>query len=180
MMCFSDDLFSCHELRPMSHSMSFSCINDVPTKTLVAFVASGGSLRIGYAFRTHSSLIVYYDNSNSPDENTRPLKKAFPPVCAVFLVFQEMTTNKTESQLTNKDVGFEWLTPMVLEKIHYKLQSQRSLWGETFDHVVDSIHDLSVEQLSKVLAYVSKGLPDLDVAIVVREHEECITDERTL
>lgn len=174
MMHLSEDLFLCPELRFMWHAMSFCCINQVPTKTLVAFVASGGSLRIGYAFRTHSSLTVYYDD-NSSDENTRSLKKAFPPICAMFLVFQEMITNKTESQLTNKDVEFGWLTPMVLEKIHYKLQSQRSLWGETFDRVLDSIHDLSVEQLLKVLTYVNKGLPDLDVAIVVKEEdEECI------
>lgn len=175
-MSFSeDDLFSCPELRHMWHTMSFSCINQVPTRTLVAFVASGGSLRIGYAFRTHSSLTVYYDD-NSSDEKTRLLKKAFPPICAMFLVFQEMTTDKTESQLTNEDVEFEWLTPTVLEKIHYKLQSQRSLWGETFDRVLDSIHDLSVEQLSKVLTYVRKGLPDLDVAIVVKEDEESINN----
>lgn len=177
-MTFSEDLFLCSELQPMWHTMSFCCINQVPTKTLVAFVASGGSLRIGYAFRTHSSLTVYYDddNSNSSEETTRSLKKAFPPICAMFLVFQEMTTNKTESQLINKDVEFEWLTPTVMEKIHYKLQSQRSLWGETFDHVLDSIHDLSVEQLSKVLTYVNKGLPDLDVAIVVKEDDECINN----
>lgn len=168
----SQDLFSCLELQSMWHSMSFCSINQVPTKTLVAFVASGGSLRIGYAFRSHSSLTVYYDEKGEMDTVVdRRLKRSFPPVCAIFLVFQDITTEKTESQLTNRDVEFEWLTPHVVERFHWKLQSQRSLWGETFDEVLDSLHDLSTEQLIKVLNYVEKGLPDFDVAIVVKEED---------
>jgi len=170
-MSLSEDLFLCPELQSMWHTLSFCCINQVPTKTLVAFVASGGTLRIGYAFRTYSSVAVYYDD-NFPEGDPRTLKKSFPPICAMFLVFPEITTNKTESQLTNKDVEFEWLTPVVLEKIHCKLQSQRSLWGHTFDNVLDSVHDLSVDQLTKVLTYVKNGLPDLDMAIVVKEENE--------
>ena len=172
MMRFSQEVFLCPELM-LSMSLSFSCINQVPTRTLVAFVASGGSLRIGYAFRTHSTLTVYYydENEIENDGNPRALTRSFPPICATFMVFHEITTNKTESQLTNKDVEFEWLTPMVLEKIHATLQSQRSLWGQTFDGVLDSIHDLSVEQLTRVLEYVKKGLPDFDLAILVKEND---------
>jgi hypothetical protein len=141
----------------------------VPTKTLVAFVASGGTLRIGYALRTHACLTIYYYD-DSKEETT--LKKSFPPICAMFLVFQGIATDKTESQLSNKDADFDWFTPMVLEKIHYKLQSQRSLWGETFDEVLDSVHDFSVDQLTKLINYVKKGLPHLDVAIIVKDQDK--------
>ena len=167
-----EDLCSCPELRSLWHTMTFCSIDQVPTKTLVAYVACGGSLRLGYTFRTHSSLIVYYDNKENIDNAVeRRLEKSFPPIGIMFLVFQEIITNKTESQLTNKDLEFEWLTPAIVEKIHCKLQSQRSIWGETFDRVIDSLHDLSVEQLTKVFKYVEKGLPDFDVAIVIKNEE---------
>ena len=172
MTSLPENLSQCRELQPLLPSISCSCIDEVPTKTLVAFVASGGSLRIGYTFRTHSSLTVYYDDDTSTTTTERPLKKAFPPVCAMFLVFHDIITEKTESQLTNADLEMGWLTPNVVEEIHLALKSQRSMWGEKFDHVIDAIHDHSVEQLEKILNYVRKGLPDFDVAIVFKDDEE--------
>ena len=170
MTTFPENLYHCRELQPLLSSVSFCCIDQVPTKTLVAFVASGGSLRIGYTFRTHSSLTVYYDDDTTTTE--RSLIKSFPPVCAMFLVFHDIVTEKTESQLTNADLEIKWLTPSVVEEIHLALKSQRSMWGKTFDQVIDAIHDHSVEQLEKVLNYVRKGLPDLDVAIVFKNEDD--------
>ena len=90
----------------------------------------------------------------------------------MFLVFHDIVTEKTESQLTNTDLEIGWLTPSVVEEIHLALKSQRSMWGKTFDQVIDAIHDHSVEQLEKVLNYVRKGLPDLDVAIVFKNEDD--------
>jgi hypothetical protein len=146
------NLFMCCELQEIWHTISFSHIDEVPVKTLVAYVASGGSLRIGYAFRTRSTLAVYYDEELSSGK--RPLKRSFPPVCATFLVFNGITTKKTESELTNIDLDLEWLTQNVIEKIHSGLGSQRSAWGKTFDQIIDSLHELPIEKLSKVLNYI--------------------------
>jgi len=147
------NLFMCCELQEIWHTISLSHIDEVPTKTLVAYVASGGSLRVGYAFRTRSSLAVYYDEGTSSSGN-RPLKKSFPPVCATFLVFNGITTDKPESELTSIDLDLEWLSQNVVEKIRSGLGSQRSVWGETFDKIIDSLHDLPIEKLTKVLNYI--------------------------
>lgn len=146
------NLFMCCELQEIWHTISLCHIDEVPTKTLVAYVASGGSLRIGYAFRTCSVLTVYYDECLS--SGNRPLKKSFPPICATFLVFNGITTDQKESELTNIDLDLEWLTQNVIEKIHSGLGSKRSVWGETFDKIIDSLHDLPIEKLTKVLSYI--------------------------
>ena len=173
MTSLPENLLQCQELQPFLPSITFSCIDEVPTKTLVTFVGSGGSLRIGFAFRTHSSLTVYYDDAaTTPTTTERPLRKSFPPVCTMFLVFHDTITEKTESQLTNTDLKMTWMNFNVVEEIHSALKSQRSMWGETFDHVIDAIHDHSVEQLEKIMNYVRKGLPEFDVAIVFKNDEE--------
>ena len=123
----------------------------------------GGSLRIGYAYRFHSSVIVYYDDTPYCDLRNRPLKKSFPPVSTWILTFEEITTDKTGYQLTSDDLEFGWLTEDVMEMLMKELGAQRGLWRNTLDEVIDSLHDLSVESLKRVVKYIKLGMPDVEI-----------------
>jgi len=160
---FDTKLMLCQDLLQIGNGVHFSGIDNVPNKTLVAFVASGGSFRIGYAYRFHSTLIVYYDDTPYSDMTNRPLKKSFPPVSTLLIVFNQISTDKSGEQLISDDLDFDWLDKEAIELLKTKLGAQTGLWRNTLDDVIDSLNDLSLESLTKALKYVKLGLPDVDI-----------------
>lgn len=151
---FNTKSILCHDLLQVGNGVKFMGVNNVPSRTLVAFVASAGSFRIGFAYRFHSTLIVYYDDSPYSDKINRPLTKSYPPVSTFLIVFNDITTDKQGEQLVSDDLHFDWLDEEVIELMKKRLGAQRGILRNTFDDVVDSLNDLSLESLAKVLNYV--------------------------
>lgn len=177
--CFQENLPLSHDLKQIGHRIHFAGIDNVPTKTLVAFVATGGSLRIGFAYRFHSTLVIYYDDDPFSDMTNRPLKRSFPPVSTVFLVFDETTSSEYGDKLTSDDMEFEWFTQDVVELIKSELGAQQGIWRNCLDNVIDSLHNLPAEGLLKVLKYVSMGMPEFDLKLYGIEPSDIVDNTTT-
>jgi hypothetical protein len=115
----------------------------------VAFVATGGSLRVGFAYRYGSTINVVYETSESV------LKISHPPVGTFVLSFPKEITSKKANELTPEDLNLPWLTPDAIGVITSELGAHvGGAWQGALDEVVDACFDLSLGQLKKLSKFL--------------------------
>ena len=137
------------KLRDLEHGVRLCRADSVTNRTLVAFVATGGSLRIGFAYRYGSTINVLYKTSDSV------LKTSHPPVGTFVLHFSKEITSKKANELTSEDLNLPWLTPEAMGVITSELGAHvGGAWQGVLDEVVDACFDLSLEQLKKLSKFL--------------------------
>ena len=141
-------------VRDIGHGVRLCRADSIESKTLVAYVATGGSVRIGYAYRNGSNTTVMCSTLQGD------VKKTTPPVGTLLLNFTDQRTNRSPDQLTGEDFLIPWLTQEHHRLIWTELGAQLGEWQDAFDDVIDSFIDLPVQSLRKIQAYVESGLPD--------------------
>ena len=131
-------------LRDIGHGVRLCRADSIESRTLVAFVATGGSVRIGYAYRNGSNTTVMCKTSHGG------VKKTIPPVSTLLLNFTEQRTNQNPDQLKATDLHIPWLTYDRQQLIWTELGAQLGEWQDAFDDLIDSFIDLPVESLCKI------------------------------
>ena len=71
-------------VRELGHGVRLCKVDSVESRTLVAFVATGGTFRIGYAYRNGRNIVVYCRNNM-----TGAITARSPPVGVLVLNFTD-------------------------------------------------------------------------------------------
>lgn len=135
-------------LRPgvqdLGHGVRLCKVDAVESRTLVAFVATGGTFRIGYAYRNGSNILVY-----CRDRHGNVCSRS-PPVGILVISFADQTTQKKCHELVSEDFEIDWLSHAAISLIAAELGAHTVEWAEALDDLIDSLMGLTVENLRQL------------------------------
>ena len=138
-------------VRELGHGVRLCKVDSVESRTLVAFVATGGTFRIGYAYRNGSNIVVYCRNNM-----TGAIRARSPPVGVLVLNFRDFTTQRRGPDLISEDFDIDWLTHEAITLMAAELGAQTVAWAEAFDDLIDSLMELTVESLRRITRQLNR------------------------
>jgi hypothetical protein len=137
------------EVKDLGHGVRLCKVDAVESCTLVAFVATGGTLRVGYAYRNGSNIIVYCRDRHGN------VSSRSPPVGVLIISFADHITQKRGHELVSADFDIDWFSHDAITLISAELGAHIAEWEEAFDDLIDSLMGLTVKNLRKLARQIN-------------------------